>query len=170
MPATPLLGRERNRSLSRRRPSRCRRWRQYGRSTNEKPVFLRSRRATRKIGRGAWIGGARILDCQARVARPRRCDGCWPGAALRRGGKCGSLYRSAAYASRRSQTLLMVHRHRSQFATLRNTPARRILHRSSFGRTTWPRRDQRVGLTTFFQNSRRERSRPPGAGSTYTHT
>jgi cold shock protein len=35
---------------------------------------------------------------------------------------------------------------------------------SSFGRTTWPRRDHRVGLTTFFQNSTMERIRPSGAG------
>jgi len=34
---------------------------------------------------------------------------------------------------------------------------------------TWPRRDQRVGLTTFFENSKREWIRPPGAAPR-THT
>src|SRR5689334_11131667 len=54
-------------------------------------------------------------------------------------------------------------RRKGQFATLRSRVVRCMLISSSFGRTTWPRRDQRVGLTTFFQNSKREWSRPQGA-------
>ena len=34
-----------------------------------------------------------------------------------------------------------------------------MVPRSSFGRTTWPRRHQGVGLTTFFQISKQQSSR-----------
>jgi cold shock protein len=51
--------------------------------------------------------------------------------------------------------------------TLPNGAQRHIDASSSFGRTTWPRRDQRVGLTTFSQNS--TFNRPALARSPNTH-
>jgi CspA family cold shock protein len=42
-----------------------------------------------------------------------------------------------------------------RLATLRIRLPRHMLLKSSFGRTTWPRRQQCDGLTTFFQNSKR---------------
>jgi cold shock protein len=78
---------------------------------------------------------------------------------------------SEAEAVKASSTVLIVEKtsvfSRFPLRTLRNRSRRHICAPSSFGRTTWPRRDQRVGLTTFFENSTLNRAAL--ARGSYTH-